>query len=579
MLPFQLTRPLRARIAVGLAALALMAALMAVLGRWAEQREMGLKTQALQHALEVHALGLRGAIERYNDLPPAAARHPAVLALLEQPQQSALRLSVNRYLESLNRQVGAMALYVVDRRGLTLAASNWREDSSFVGQNYASRPYFLQALQGHSSMFYGVGLTTGQPGLFIAEPVYGDAGVAGVVVVKVDLGAVPLAWNGSPDPVVLTDERGVVFMSSVPDWVYRTRHPLSATDRDWIDSHNQYGLQARPFAPLPWRTLDDVQHPTDQPYRVVVRNGRVDRPLLALDTRLPTLGWTLSVMTDLSDVNQARRVAQVLTGLTLGIICLGVLFWRQRERRLSELRRHSQEAQLQHAARLASLGEMASTLAHELNQPLMALSNYAVAARHFADQQQRGPLLEAVGEIQSQARRAADIVTRMRGFVRQRSLGQEDCDLAAVVVSVLHLLRPELDARDVHVELDLPHDLPTVCGDRLLLEQLLVNLLMNAVHACKGLPAERRQLRVALQAGGPRLLLTVEDWGHGITPEQSDRLFEPFYTTKPDGLGLGLKICRSIAESHGGNLAYQTPAHEGAQFTLSLPTGPCTKTP
>lgn len=576
---FAMPRPLRARLGAGLLALALMATVMLVIGRWAEQRELSSKTQALQHALEVHALGLRGAVERYNDLPPAAARHPAVLALLEQPLRPEWRQQVNRYLEGLNNQVGAMALYVVDRHGLTLAASNWRDPSSFVGQNYASRPYFLQAMQGRSSMFYGVGLTTGQPGLFIAEPVHSDAQVVGVVVVKVDLGAVPLAWNGSPDPVVLTDERNVVFMSSVPDWVYGTRHPLSATDREWINSHNQYGLQARPYAPLPWHYIDTPQPPTNQPYRVVVRNGRIDRPLLAMDMGLPALGWTLSVMTDLSDVTQARRLAQVLTGLTLGIVCLGVLFWRQRERRLSELRRHHQEAQLQHAARLASLGEMASTLAHELNQPLMALSNYAVAARHFAEQHHTEPLLEAVGEIQSQARRAADIVTRMRGFVRQRSLGQEDCDLLAVVSSVLRLLRPELDARDVHVELDAEPALPTVCGDRLLLEQLLVNLLMNAIQACKGLPVDRRRLRVGLHTQGTHLRLSVEDWGTGIAPEQAPRLFEAFFTTKPDGLGLGLKICRSIAESHGGNLAHSHPSHEGALFTLTLPTGPCKKTP
>jgi two-component system C4-dicarboxylate transport sensor histidine kinase DctB len=268
-------------------------------------------------------------------------------------------------------------------------------------------------------------------------------------------------------------------------------------------------------------------------------------------------------------------VAQVLTGLVVLVILLSLLYWRLRERRRAEQRQRAQEAQLQHAARLASLGELASTLAHELGQPLMALSSYSVAAQRFADQSSHEMLQETLREIQVQARRAADIVARMRGFVRQRSRGQEQCEIRDIVASVLALLTPEITKLRSRVEVDLPSSLPTVCGDRLLLEQLLLNLLMNSLQAMKGSREEGRSITVRARAEGRAVKLEIQDTGPGISADVAPRLFEPFFTTKPDGLGVGLKICRSIAESHGGHLTHSSPPGSGALFTLTLPLGPC----
>jgi len=176
---------------------------------WAEQRELHSKTQALRQAASAHALGLRGLVEKHDFLPFAAARHPGVQELLRAPRDGALRAHVNAYFGDLQATTGAAALYLVDRSGLTLASSNWNTPSSFVGENYRQRPYFIDAIGGRRGLFYGLGLTTGQSGLFIAEPVRVDGAILGVAVVKISLEALQSTWMGGADPVMLRDRRGV----------------------------------------------------------------------------------------------------------------------------------------------------------------------------------------------------------------------------------------------------------------------------------------------------------------------------------------------------------------------------------
>lgn len=575
-----IARPSRNQMLRGLAALVAVAsftALLAGVGAWTEKREMALKAQALQHALEAHALGLQSTAERFDFLPLACARHPAVMALLEKPGDKDLGLQVNTYLEELNRLVGASALYLLDRQGLTLAASNWQGGDSFVGKNYSQRPYFEKSLAGERSVYYGVGLTTGVPGLFIGEPVRSGSGITGVIVVKVGLDAVQAAWASAPDPVLLSDGRGVVFLSSVPGWLYSSRRPLAKEDVAWLNEQRQYGLARRDYPVLPWRVEGGDDRLRASPYKVQAEIAGAQRTLLVADTSMPRTDWTLSVMADLSEVSQAKRMAQVLTGLVVLLAVLSLLYWRLRERRRAEQRQRIQEAQLQHAARLASLGELASTLAHELGQPLMALSSYAVAAQRFADQNSRDMLGQTLTEMQAQARRAADIVARMRGFVRQRSRGQERCEIRDIVASVLALVTPEITRLKSKIELDLPASLPAVSGDRLLLEQLLLNLVMNALQAMKDSSEDGRSINIRARSGDGIVRLEIQDSGPGIPADVAPRLFEPFFTTKPDGLGVGLKICRSIAESHGGRLTHAAAPQGGALFSLSLPLGSCKK--
>lgn len=701
----------------GLAVAAGALILIAASGDWAERRELQSKTQALHQAASAHALGLRGLVEKHDFLPHAAARHPGVHALLRAPQDPVLQARANEYFADLQATTGAAVLYLVDRTGLTLASSNWNLPSSFVGQNYRQRAYFEDAIQGRRGFFYGLGLTTGQSGLFIAEPVREGGAILGVVVVKISLEALQATWMSGPDPVVLRDSRGIVFLSAVPGWLFHSLGPVSALDARWVAEHGQYGSRAR-FDVLPW-TMEALPGSSGFVLRTELEGRR--RTLLALDTPLPGLGWTLTVTSSMKEVVQARRSALMLTTLAVALLLLGVLYWRLREKRFveqrsarlelerrveertrdleeahafrkamedsllvgmrardpegkiiyvnpalcamvgysaeellgcrppypywhpddlekqaresddalqgraaphgfesrirhkdghdvitmvyaaplvdaqgvhrgwmssvvditaqkqAEARQRDQELRLQRSARLASVGEMASTLAHELNQPLMALSNFAVAARALAAQGSPEILAGALDEIVGQSKRASEIVKRVRAFINPQRAQYESLTMESVVTHAASLLEPEVQRQGASLRLVLDEAGATVRGDRVLLEQVLVNLVQNALQAVQDQPHRPpacRAIELACRRDGEGLRISVADQGPGIPPEQLEQVFAPFFTTKRDGLGLGLNICRTIVEAHGGVIGVDNRAGGGATFTFTLPTVP-----
>jgi C4-dicarboxylate-specific signal transduction histidine kinase len=240
----------------------------------------------------------------------------------------------------------------------------------------------------------------------------------------------------------------------------------------------------------------------------------------------------------------------------------------------AEARQRDQELRLQRSARLASVGEMASTLAHELNQPLMALSNFAVAARALAAHGPSDMLPGALDEIVGQSQRASEIVKRVRAFINPQRAQYESLAIAGVITHAEALLKPELKAQGINLRLLLDDGGAQVRGDRVLLEQVLVNLIHNAMHAVQDLPRKGRNIELASRRSAQGLRISVADHGPGIPPEQLEQVFAPFFTTKRDGLGLGLNICRSIVEAHGGSMSVENRPGGGALFSFTLPTTP-----
>lgn len=679
-------------------------------GEWAAQREKRLQVDAIHRTIEVQALGLRGTVARYKHIPYVSAQHPDIQALLQAPKNKALVDKANRYLQEISRRVGSNALYLMDAKGQTLAASNWQQTDSFVGQNYGFRPYFKDALAGRDGFFYAIGNNTQVPGMFISAPVRVGAAPWGVLVIKVSLSDIEETWRRAKDPVYLADAWGVIFLGSIPAWQYKATQPLSEQALAWIRGNRQYGDRLDFEAPA-WQQL---RTPEEASYETrALLDGRPQQ-FLSLEEALPEFQWRLVVMTDLSPVNWARWTGQALTLLLALVLWLALKVFQQRERRYSELRRHRveleqrvlertaelqeahafrkamgdslvvgmrardlqgriiyanpalchitgysaeelvgqlppypywhpddmekhwqdnaavlsgatmrgfesrirhrdghdvttmiysaplidgsgqhsgwmssvldiseqkraeeqqrlQAASMQRTSRLATLGELASTLAHELGQPLMALVSFAGAAKTFAEREQREALLETLDDIRSQAQRAADIVGRIRGFVRLQTSGFEDCTVNAVVANVLALLRPEIRQQQALVLTQLDEGLPTIQADRLLLEQVLLNLLLNALQAMQGQSVLTKQAHIATGLQDGMLFIRVADSGPGIAPAALSQLFEPFFTTKPEGLGLGLNICRTTVEAHRGRLVAENGPEGGAVFTVYLP--------
>jgi C4-dicarboxylate-specific signal transduction histidine kinase len=233
-----------------------------------------------------------------------------------------------------------------------------------------------------------------------------------------------------------------------------------------------------------------------------------------------------------------------------------------------------QAAKMQRASRMASMGEMASTLAHELSQPLMALVSFAGAASAYTGRGDQDMALQALSEINEQAQRAADIVKRIRGFVKQHTPGFQDCTVNDVVNNVVALLRPEIRHQKAQVLTQLSLFPPVIKADRLLLEQVLLNLMVNALQAMHDVRADQKVILVETGEDNDCVFIRVSDRGPGIAPELAAQLFQPFFTTKPDGLGLGLNICRTTVESHRGRLLFDNRSGGGAVFTVYLPLTP-----
>ena len=244
------------------------------------------------------------------------------------------------------------------------------------------------------------------------------------------------------------------------------------------------------------------------------------------------------------------------------------------DQKRAEEQQRQQAARMQRSGRLATMGEMASTLAHELSQPLMALGSFAGAARAYAERGHRELLQETLLDISTQAKRAAEIVGRIRGFVRQQTPGFQECTVNEIVNNVLALMRPEIRQQQARVIVQLNEELPAIQADRVLLEQVVLNLVLNALQAMQDKYPVDKVVRVETGLQGDMVFIRVSDRGPGIAAPVAEQLFEPFFTTKPEGLGLGLNICRTSVESHRGRLEFENGQQGGAIFTVYLPTTP-----
>jgi len=248
-------------------------------------------------------------------------------------------------------------------------------------------------------------------------------------------------------------------------------------------------------------------------------------------------------------------------------------------RRAENINRQQQE-KLQASARLASMGEIASTLAHELNQPLAAISSYATGALNMLARApesgaDHGMLKSALEKASAQAQRAGHIIRSVHAFVRKRDPARVPIDVRKLLDGMLPLV--ELQARQffVSIQISSAPDLPPVLGDSVMLEQVLLNLTRNAIEAMQQVDPARRILRVVVAldrtAATPMIAISVIDRGHGIPDDVAGRLFSPFFSTKSEGMGMGLNICRSVVEFHGGTLSHAHNPQGGTVFSFTLP--------
>ena len=586
----------------------LVAGLVAACGlTWSISWQGGIDTLRRNAAVRVDRTtnALKSTLERYESLPYLLAEHPFVQDALVNPTAPYVERA-NRYLEDLNLHARATASYIIQTDGLCVAASNWHEPDSFVGAGYQFRPYFVDAVKGGVGRFFGIGTISHDPGYYISQPVRGDGKIVGVAVVKLNL-----EWFQGADaaePLIVTDDHGVIFLSSVPAWKYHTVRPLSGAVADSIYQTRQYAQQE--IAPLPVtieRTLEgDAQI-------VRVGGGRYAPRYLASRRAIGEPDWQLITMASVAPVDTDARNAAIITGFGYVTLCLLAFYWRMRRARVREMMRSrellqrayaelnqrvaertadlsqaneqlkkevsertraEQELRAVHdeliqASKLAALGQMAAGITHELNQPLAALRGFSDNTRVLLERGDQASARENLEAIAALTERMGKITNQLKLFVGRARPRSARAPLSRALRNVLALLQKRLQGVDVtltvvdaeaetgtqtRTRFDLSDGHPEFVAncDDLRLEQVLINLLGNALDATgdggaghPGAPAAPARIEIEIEAVAATLSVSVHDNGPGIPDDVLPHLFEPFFTTKEMGQGLGLGLAIS----------------------------------
>ncbi|NRF71750.1 sensor histidine kinase [Aquincola sp. S2] len=541
--------------------------------------------EAAAHRLDMLATGLEADLSRFDYLPALLEITPVIPALLDGPADPTLRDAANRTLNSVSATVGAEMLYVLDAGGTSLAASDWQDSGTTIGQDLSFRPYVTDAIRQGRGRFYGVGITSRRPGYYLSYALRRGERLRGVVAVKVNIEDAERQWRNLPGDVMLIDERGVVILSTREDLKYRPVAPLEAGQRAEVQRSRPYGEAS--LTPLDWAALEA---PAANAQQVALDR----RPHLASTRALQRTPWRLVALDDLAPVRAVALYAAITAGLAMAVLVLaGVTLW-QRQRavrqklasqaalqaahdsleatvvaRTAELR--ATQADLVHAGKLAALGQMSAGMVHELNQPLTAMRTLSENAAILLEQDRRADVQGNLRRIAGLVDRLARLTSRLRTFAHKSEAPPAAVPLARCIADAQALVGADLKSRDIAFDSDVQPPTLQVLADEATMSSLLINLFRNAIDAMHEAP--QRRLEVRARASGERVLLTVSDSGPGIRADILARLFEPFVTSKPAGagLGLGLVISAQLVRGVGGTLRAANRAEGGACFTVDLP--------
>ncbi|GGY09482.1 two-component sensor histidine kinase [Litchfieldella qijiaojingensis] len=540
-----------------------------------------------QNRLALYSSSLRGALERFAYLPGLLAQQTLVQAALTD-EVGILATQANGYLSLVAERSGAEAIFLMDAQGITIAASNHADDDSFLGHHYTFRPYFRDAMANGKGEFFAIGSTTGRPGYFVSAAVDNAASTRpqGVLALKISLESLQESWRQAGENVLLSDANGVVILSSRPEWRYRRLAELSSQALREIREQRQF--MDEPLEPLGDRLRDGT---------LSIGHQGIGERYLDMPLELATLGWTMHYLVPVRPLYaSARNALLAAAGGTLALLLLA-LWLRERQKRqrlreresriileanerlearVEERTRELQEAQaeLVQAGKLAALGTMAAGIAHELNQPLSGIRTYAANGERLLSRDRTQAAEENFRRIQDLCERLGTLIRQLKLFARKGG-AREPVNLTARLDFVLELLEERIQRQGVTLHVALPaHSSPDairVAGDEVRIEQLLTNLLRNALDALRGV--ETPCLEIVLEDETQRWVITVADNGPGIDEATLAQLFDPFYTTKAvgDGLGLGLFISYGIVQDLGGRITAGNREAGGAWFRVELP--------
>ena len=555
-----------------------------------------------QQQLDRFSRHIDSQLDHFSFIPQLLSRQGIIINALMASDNSAQLDLTNRHLNTINTIVGASDTYLLNKDGTTIAASNWNKKSTFIGNNFAFRPYYQDAIQGFPGRYFALGSTSGKRGYYFSYPVNYAAETIGVVVIKMNLSLIEKDWAGKEQSFLVTDLNNVVFISSEIKWLYHSLSPLSEQQKNDLRETRRY-LE---------RKID---------YVPISGNLNTNADLLKLDNKkldnkkwLPT--YYLSLIKAFDDEQWNVRVLAPITPILFDILLLFLLITllymllyltlilikqkqtRHQEQVLAEIKskqkleftvmqrtsalqaeveeRHKAEAALRstqkeliQSAKLAVLGQLSASISHELNNPLSAIRTYAENAVLFLERDKLDQVSNNLSRITHLTERMAKISSQLKSFARKSNGELKIIALQPVILAAHELLKPQLKANKTELTMHLPTHSIHVKAEPIQLEQIVVNLLSNALQSMQY--SDHKLIEIELIVEFDIAKIKVLDQGTGIDEAHLPHLFEPFFTTKETGLGLGLSISQQIINNMQGTLTAKNRVSSGAEFCISLP--------
>lgn len=553
---------MRSRVVIVLVATVLVASLSTFFGaqRYFQQVEGTLAS----NRMVLYLRDLNGTLRQHQHLPFVLARDPRYTAELT---PEAVAPQTNQRLQLLAQEAKLEAIYLLDSKGIVLATSNAGQPNSFLGQNYGFRPYFKQALAGKRSDYFAIGATSGRPGYFVAEPaLFASGKEPGVIALKIDVSELQRSWENTDETVIAINRDNIVVLASKPDWLYRPISALSPDLRDEILRSRQFGKKE--LEPLDWSQT--------APSRIVAEGTAY----VAASGRADWRGWTVIYLRPEAHVTRQTLAITVLFGSVIAVLVGFATFLRSRRIALAyaaserqrgalmdaNLQLEQAQTDLAQSAKLAALGQLAASVTHELGQPISAFRNHLAAA-------------EIGGEITSPSTAASlnrlvarmeTITGQLRFFAGGRVEEKKVISVVKTISDAQEMLRADIARTGVNIQVSAQEEV-TVLARPVQLEQVFINLLKNAVHAVSDV--ETPEIAITITSQQDEVRIAIADNGTGLGEAHLKDLQEPFYSTKPSGvgMGLGLAITSEIIKDHDGTLS-ATSSIQRAEFVVTLPT-------
>ena len=563
--------------------------------------------------LELYVTYLQGVLEKYESLPELLANDKMMVNILTNSGSSERIDALNRYLETINNISDASDTYLMDSEGLTIAASNWKEEHPFVGRNFSYRPYFKEAMSGHLGRYFALGTASSLRGYYFAYPVRQNDRILGALVIKINIDSVENNWGHTDETFLVTDPDGVIFLTTKKEWRFHSLIPLSKeTYRQVIESRRYPNATIQPL-----NVVDEEVNEVGRIVRIKMPNDFKARNYLLQTRHMEHAGWNVQILTDTWRVERFVFLVFLMVGFVFVLGGLFVLVVKQRRQRVVDLKRFEEQArkvlqeantkletrvsertheltesnsllrkeiedrkrtevtlehtrsELIHAAKMAALGQMSASINHELNQPLAAIRSYSDNGRLFLRKGRLDDTLWNLEQISELTERMAQIGVQLKLFSRKSSGEMTVVPLHGVIDGALEILNPVIRRSDVVIDVVIEPENIEVRANYVLLQQVLVNLISNALHAVEGCAV--REIKIITSRERRKVSITVQDSGTGILREHLPHIFEPFYTTKQSGQGLGLGLSiteRILREMHGKIRVVESTIGAAFNFTL-----------